>query len=62
MKYANRRKIELLILLMDFRKAFNSLSYKYIDECLKMFNFAPSIQKAYGLHPPWERIDQENSA
>ena len=43
MKYANRRKLESLILLIDFRKAFDSLSHKYIDECLKKFNFGQSI-------------------
>ena len=49
MKYANRKKIESLILLIDFRKAFDSLSHKYIDECLKMFNFGPSIRKWVSL-------------
>ena len=43
MKYANRKKLESLILLIEFRKAFDSLSHKYIDECLKMFNFGHSI-------------------
>ena len=45
MKYANRKKIESLIQLIDFVKAFDSLSHNYIDECLKMFNFGPSISK-----------------
>ena len=49
MKYANKRKIESLILLIDFRKAFDSLSHKYIDKCLKMFNFGPSIRKWVSL-------------
>ena len=49
MKYTNRKKIESLILLIDFRKAFDSLSHKYIDECLKMFNFGPSIRKWVSL-------------
>ena len=42
MKHGNRKKIESLILLIDFRKAFDSLSHKYIDECLKIFNIGPS--------------------
>ena len=49
MKHANRKKIESLILLIDFRKAFDSLSHKYINECLKMFNFGPSIRKWVSL-------------
>ena len=49
MKYANRKKIESLILLIDFRKAFDSLSHKYIDECLKMLNFGQSIRKWVSL-------------
>ena len=49
MKYANRKKLESLILLIDFRKAFDSLSHKYINECLKMFNFGPSTQKWVSL-------------
>ena len=49
MKYANRKKLESLILLIDFRKAFDSLSNKYINECLKMFNFGPSIRKWVSL-------------
>ena len=48
-KYANRRKIKSLILLIDFRNAFDSLSHKYIDECLKMPNFGPSIRKWVSL-------------
>ena len=38
-----------LILLIDFRKTFNSLSHKYINECLKIFNFEPSIRKGVSL-------------
>ena len=49
MKYSNRKKIESLILLIDFRKAFDSLSHKYIDECLKMFNFGQSIRRWVSL-------------
>ena len=45
MKYANRKKLESLIMLIDFRKAFDSLSHKYIKKCLKMFNFGQSIRR-----------------
>ena len=37
-KQVNRKKIESLISLIDFRKAFDYLSHKYIDECVKRFN------------------------
>ena len=49
MKYANRKKLESHILLIDFRKAFDSLSHKYIDECLKRFNFGQSITRWVSL-------------
>ena len=49
MKHVNRKKIESLILLLDFRKVFDSLSHKYIDECLRMFNFRLSIRKLVSL-------------
>ena len=39
MKHANQKPMESLILLIDFKKAFDSLTQKYIDNCLKMFNF-----------------------
>ena len=68
MKYANTKKIESLILLIDFRKAFDSLSHKCIDECLKMFIFGfhnkemglTLIQQQRGLHPPWGRSNLTN--
>ena len=49
MKQVNRINIESVILLIDFKKAFDSLSHKYIDECLKMFNFGQSIWKWVSL-------------
>ena len=45
MKYANKKKTESLILLIDFKKAFDSLTHKYIDNCLKIFNFGESIRR-----------------
>ena len=39
MKHANRKQMESLILLIDFKKAFDSLTHRYIENCLKMFNF-----------------------
>ena len=49
MEHTNQKKLKSLILLIDFRKAFDSLSHKYINECLRMFNFGPSIRKWVSL-------------
>ena len=48
-EHTNRKKLESLILLIDFKKAFDSLTHKYIDNCLKMFNFGQSIQRWISL-------------
>ena len=48
-KHANIKKMESLILLIDFKKAFDSLTHKYIDNCLKMFNFGQSIRRWISL-------------
>ena len=34
-----------IILLIDFEKAYDSLSFKYIKKCLYFFNFSESIIK-----------------
>merc|ERR1711873_269773 len=49
MKFANKRNLESLILLIDFKKAFDNLTHKYIDNCLKMFNFGESIRRCIKL-------------
>ena len=43
--HANRKKIESLILAIDFKKAFDSIDQNFIQKCLKAFNFGDSIQK-----------------
>ena len=45
MKHTNRKQMESLILLIDFKKAFDSLTHKYIENCQKMFNFGESIRR-----------------
>ena len=45
MKHANKKQLESLKLLIDFKKAFYSLTHKYIDNCLKMFNFGESVRR-----------------
>ena len=43
-----------LILLVDFQKAFDSLSWEFIDEVLDKFNFGPNLKK-------WIQMFQLNS-
>ena len=43
-----------LILLVDFQKAFDSLSWEFIDEVLDKFNFGPNLKK-------WIQMFQKNS-
>ena len=40
-----KSKINGLIHLVDFEKAFDSLSWKYIHESLEKFNFGPNFRK-----------------
>ena len=49
MNHTNKKRLESLILLIDFKKVFNSLSYKYINECMKIFSFGQSIQRWISL-------------
>ena len=37
----NRKKIKGIIMLIDFKKAFDSLSWKFITKTLEIFNFGP---------------------
>ena len=39
----NRKKIEGIIILIDFEKAFDSISWKFIQNTLNMFNFGHNI-------------------
>ena len=48
------KKINGLILLIDFEKAFDSISWEYIRECLIRLNFGENFLK-------WIKMFQENS-
>ena len=45
MKYTEEKDIPGLIMLIDFEKAFDSVSWKFIQKTLEFFKFGPSICK-----------------
>jgi hypothetical protein len=45
MEYAEENDIPGLFLLIDFEKAFDSISWNFLSNILKFFNFWESIQK-----------------
>ena len=45
MEYAEENDIPGLFLLIDFEKAFDSISWNFLNNILKIFNFGESIQK-----------------
>ena len=47
--YTEENNIPGILLLIDFEKAFDSLSWSFIDKTLNLFNFGPSIQKWFNV-------------
>ncbi len=45
MQYAERNNIPGLILLIDFEKAFDSISWKFIHKVLQYFNFGHTVKQ-----------------
>ena len=43
LQFTEEQNIPALLLLIDFEKAFDSLSWSFINKVLKIFNFGPSI-------------------
>ena len=43
LQFTEEHNIPGLLLLIDFEKAFDSLSWSFINKVLKFFNFGPSI-------------------
>ena len=44
LQYTEENQIPGLLLFIDFEKAFDSVSWKFIQKVLKFFNFGPSIK------------------
>lgn len=45
MQYTENNDIPGLLSMIDFEKAFDSVSWKFIDKTLQFFNFGPSLRK-----------------
>lgn len=45
LQFTEEQNIPGLLLLIDFEKAFDSLSWSFINKVLTLFNFGPSIRK-----------------
>ena len=63
MDFVNKKKMESLILLVDFKKAFDSIDTKFIDSALATFNFGPSFRrwvKLFFSGRQTERLPQTN--
>ena len=45
MDYVDENNIPALLLSADFQKAFDSLEWDFVDCCLQLFNFGPSLRK-----------------
>lgn len=54
MHYVEENDIPGILLLVDFEKAFDTISWKFIDKALSFFNFGPSIKK-------WISVFQSNT-
>ena len=44
MSYTEETSIPGIALFLDFKKAFDTIEWDFIDNCLKKFNFGPDIQ------------------
>lgn len=49
LQYAKANNLSGLLLLIDFEKAFDSISFKYIQKTLKFFGFGTNLTKWVGI-------------
>ena len=47
--FCNEQKKAAFILLVDFRKAFDSINHSYIENCLKLYGFLSSLIRGKSL-------------
>ena len=73
MIYTNENKINGILLSVDFEKAFDPVSGKFLTKCLEAYNFGPKfrsyVQTLYhdisaivlnnGHTPQWFRLERE---
>ena len=50
MQYTETHNVPGLLVLVDFKKAFDSLSWSFIEKALEIFNFRSSIQSWIKKH------------
>ena len=50
LQFTEEKHIPGLLLLIDFEKAFDSVSWSFINKVLKFFNFGPSILKFHAFN------------
>ena len=53
MSHVNKKRIASLIILVDFKKAFDSINKKFIDSALEIFGFGESFR--IWVKEDWER-------
>ena len=44
MIFCNKNNISAIVLSIDFEKAFDSLKWSYLDQCLETYNFGPKFR------------------
>ena len=49
MDYVNKKKMATLIILVDFRKAFESIDTTFIDTALDIFGYGPSFRRSFSV-------------
>jgi hypothetical protein len=45
LSYTEKHRLPGLLLMVDFEKAFDSVSFSFIDKCLNVFNFGRDMKK-----------------